>query len=80
MSKIVEFEQKFGQNMTKIKKECFPKKFYIVTNLQQNVSNRGGDGDGGCDGGDCDGLPVGGGGDGGGDSSGDGDNLIETKL
>ena len=34
---------KYDQN----KKVCFPKKFKIVTTLQQNVSNRGGDGDGG---------------------------------
>ena len=36
--------------MTKIKKGCFKKKFKIVTNLQQNISIKGGGGDGGgCD-------------------------------
>ena len=43
---------KFGQDMTKIKKVCFEKKFEIVKALKQNRSNWGGGGyEWGCDGG-----------------------------
>ena len=60
MSKIVKFKDKLAEIWPKLKKVYFPKKFEIVKTLQQNASNRGGDGDGYGNGGGCDG---GGGGD-----------------
>ena len=48
------------------RKVCFPKKFEIVTTLQQNVSNRGSDDNGGG----CDGCYNSGGDDAGGDGGG----------